>query len=128
MLKVLRITKNEFNTCLCCGRRIKTAAVIAEYDGEKIVTHGTPFGLNCAAKLLGMAYPESKKTQDALIKNHEKELNSERKTCENCHGTGKVNGRYVSYRDTWVMKEEQVLTYDNCKVCNGKGFFEKKWV
>lgn len=57
---------------------------------------------------------------------HEKELKGDIKKCSHCNGTGKLNARYVDYRDTYSMGYEKVLQYDKCQECNGKGYLEKK--
>lgn len=67
-------------------------------------------------------------THKGDAEHHEKELSGDIKKCTRCNGKGRINDHYVTCRDTWSCKEEQVLVNDMCPECKGKGYFEKKWI
>lgn len=68
---------------------------------------------------------------DAIL--HENILKGDRKPCEKCKGTGRIN---IRYEKEWINKsmiptdseEVEVLKSDTCDICKGKGYLEKKWV
>lgn len=62
-------------------------------------------------------------------RNHEKELNGERKKCERCNGTGYINYRMEKLLNEMTCQMEDVELSDICPVCHGKKYLEKvtKW-
>lgn len=55
------------------------------------------------------------------------------KLCPSCNGTGKINQRYEQQwiNTSWIPSEgryEQVLVYDTCPDCDGKGKLILKWM
>lgn len=71
-------TSKEYEECSCCGRKIKSSILVMELEGENVISYSVPFGVGCAAKVLGMKKPDSKKTQTNLIAQIEKELKLEK--------------------------------------------------
>lgn len=60
-------------------------------------------------------------------------MENKKKECENCKGTGRINGRYEeqTINASWVpthSEKETVWKDDECDKCQGRGELELKWV
>lgn len=65
-------------------------------------------------------------SEDAC-KLYEKRLNGDIKDCPECHGEGRIRGRWVSAYDNYdIGHVDAHYEYDICKCCGGKGYLEKK--
>jgi RecJ-like exonuclease len=66
---------------------------------------------------------EFEKEKDCKL--HERKLKGEIKECPNCGGTGKTSEWDVC--DNYhTGVPEKILCHPTCRMCNGKGYLEKK--
>lgn len=65
-------------------------------------------------------------SEDACIK-HEKRLNGDIIDCPECHGEGRIRGRFIEAYDNYdIGHVDAHYEYETCKKCKGKGYLEKK--
>lgn len=64
-------------------------------------------------------------TEDAC-KLYEKRLDGTVKDCPDCHGEGRIRGRFVPEYDNYdIGHVDSHYEYSTCKTCGGKGYLEK---